>query len=310
MSASKKKPKIIVICGPTGIGKTSAAIDVAHAFGGQIVSADSMQIYRYMDIGTAKPSLYEQKKIEHHLIDIVDPAESFDAARYAFLARKKIAELHAREINPFIVGGTGLYIKALLYGLFQTEPLENGIRQRLKDEAAAIGSESLHRRLLRIDPNSALKIHPHDTYRIIRALETFESTGELISGYRQAHRFCDKPFTALKIGLNLPREKLYLRINRRVDAMIDAGFVDEVRSLLKRGYSTKLKSLQAIGYRHLVAYVQGYLPWDETVRTLKRDTRRYAKRQLTWFRADPEIVWLQPAQMDKMCSIIKKFLEA
>ncbi|MGD2272320.1 MAG: tRNA (adenosine(37)-N6)-dimethylallyltransferase MiaA [Desulfobacterales bacterium] len=304
-----EKPKVIVICGPTGIGKTAAAIDIARTFGGQIVSADSMQVYRYMDIGTAKPPLCEQKKIEHHMLDVVDPDEPFDAARYSFLARKTIAELHAKDIIPFIVGGTGLYIKALLYGLFRAGPLESGIRRRLKNEAAAIGSESLHRRLASIDSDSALKIHPHDTYRIIRALETFEAAGEPISAYQHGHQFGDAAFTVLKIGLNLPRETLYLRINRRVDAMIDAGFVDEVRRLLEKGYTAKLKSMQAIGYRHLVSYVQGYLPWDETVRTLKRDTRRYAKRQLTWFRSDPEIVWVQPTKMARLHSIIGKFLK-
>lgn len=310
MPPSGKKPKIIVICGPTGVGKTAAAIDVAEEIAGQIVSADSMQVYRYMDVGTAKPTPLEQKKIKHHMIDIVDPDEAFDAARYSFLARKKIVELHSQNTIPFIVGGTGFYIKALLHGLFPSEPLATGVCNKLKDEAAAIGSESLYERLAKVDPKTARRIHPHDTYRITRALETFEATGESISKYQQDHQFSDTPFSFLKIGLTIPRELLYKRINQRVDAMIDAGFVDEVRTLLKRGYKADLKSMQAIGYRHVVAFIQGRLPWTETVRTFKRDTRRYAKRQLTWFGADPEILWTEPARMSDMRAKIKEFLKA
>ncbi len=310
MHPESKKPKIIVICGPTGVGKTAAAIDVAREIDGQIISADAMQVYRYMDIGTAKPTCLEQEKVKHHMIDIVDPDDPFDAARYSFLARKKIAELHSKGIVSFIVGGTGLYIKALLHGLFPAKPLENGVRKRLKNEAAAIGSEALHRRLLIVDPETARRIHPNDAYRTIRALETFEATGEPISVYHRQHQFSDTPFTVLKIGLNIRRQALYQRINQRVDAMIDAGFVNEVKTLLEMGCTADLKSMQAIGYRHLVAFIQGLLPWKETIRTFKRDTRRYAKRQLTWFRADPEIMWTQPTETKGMQVKIKKFLQS
>lgn len=304
-----EKPKIIVICGPTGIGKTAEAIRIANEIEGQIISADSMQVYRFMDIGTAKPTLLEQQKVKHHMIDIVDPDKSFDAAQYADIARKMIDELHSNHIVPYVVGGTGLYIKALLHGLYQSEPLDAGLRIRLKDEAATIGSEALHRRLIRVDPETARKIHPNDTYRIIRALEIFEATGEPISGYQHKHQFCDTPFKFLKIGLSMPRETLYEGINRRVDAMIDAGFVDEVRNLFDMGYKADLKSMQAIGYRHMAAFIQGRQPWNETVRTLKRDTRRYAKRQLTWFRADAGIAWTEPTRIRNLGSRIKKFLE-
>jgi len=303
------KPKIIVICGPTGIGKTAAAIRIATEIEGQIISADSMQIYRFMDIGTAKPTPLEQQKVKHHMIDIVDPDKSFDAAQYTALARKTTVELHSNQIVPYVVGGTGLYIKALLHGLYPSEPLDAGIRIRLKEEATTIGSEALHRRLIRVDPETACKIHPNDTYRIIRALEIFEATGEPISGYQHKHRFCDTPFKLLKIGLRMPRATLYERINRRVDAMIDAGFVDEVRNLFDMGYKADLKSMQAIGYRHMAAFIQGHQPWNETVRTLKRDTRRYAKRQLTWFGADAGIIWTEPFNMRNLGSKINKFLE-
>ena len=304
-----QKPKIIVICGPTGIGKTDAAIRIAAEIQGQIISADSMQIYRYMDIGTAKPTPLEQQKVKHHMIDIVDPDKSFDAAQYADLARKMIVKLHSNHIVSYVVGGTGLYIKALLHGLYPSEPLDAGLRTRLKDEAATIGSGALYRRLIKLDPETARKIHPNDTYRIIRALEIFEDTGEPISGYQHKHQFGDTPFTFLKIGLSMPRETLYQRINRRVDAMIDAGFVDEVRNLFDMGYKADLKSMQAIGYRHMADFIQGRQTWNETVRTLKRDTRRYAKRQLTWFRADTGIAWTDPTRIRNLGSKIKKFLE-
>ena len=303
-----EKPKIIVICGPTGIGKTDAAIRIAAEIQGQIISADSMQIYRYMDIGTAKPTPIEQQKVKHHMIDIVDPDKSFDAAQYADMARKISFDLHSNQIVPYVVGGTGLYIKALLHGLYQSEPLDFGLRTRLKDEAATMGSEALHRRLTKVDPITAYKIHPNDTYRIIRALEIFEATGEPISEYQHRHQFCDTPFKFLKIGLKMPRERLYKRINRRVDAMIDAGFVDEVKNLFDMGYRADLKSMQAIGYRHIAAFIQGRQSWKETVRTLKRDTRRYAKRQLTWFRADTGIAWTEPSGIRNLVSRIKKLL--
>ena len=304
-----EKPKIIVICGPTGIGKTTTAIRIASEIEGQIVSADSMQIYRYMNIGTAKPTPDEQRQVKHHMIDVVDPDISFDAAKYADMARKKIAELDSHGIVPHVVGGTGLYIKALLHGLYKAEPVDDTLRNRLKDEAATIGSEALHRRLSKVDPDTADKIHPNDTYRILRALETFESTGEPMSGIQQKHRFGDTPFEFINIGLSLPRETLYERIDRRVDAMIDAGLVDEVKNLLDMGYDADLKSMQAIGYRHMVAFIHGRQSWNETVRTLKRDTRRYAKRQLTWFRAGSGITWLEPSQTDILISRIKEFLE-
>jgi tRNA dimethylallyltransferase len=304
-----EKPKIIVICGPTGIGKTASAISMANEIEGQIISADSMQVYRFMDIGTAKPTALEQQKIKHHMIDVVDPDKSFDAAQYAELARRIVFHLHSNKIVPYVVGGTGLYIKALLHGLYPSEPLDAGLRARLKDEAVTIGSEALHRRLISVDPHTARKIHPNDGYRIIRALEIFEATGKPISGYQNKHQFCDTPFTFLKIGLRMPRETLYERINRRVDAMIDEGFVDEVKTLFDMGYKADLKSMQAIGYRHMAAFIQERQPWNETVRTLKRDTRRYAKRQLTWFRADDGIAWTEPSRIRDLGSRIKKFLE-
>jgi tRNA dimethylallyltransferase len=309
MSSETEKPKIVIICGPTGIGKTAAAVDLAQHFNGQIIGADSMQIYKFMDIGTAKPTAEEQSRVVHHMIDIVEPDEAFDAARYAGLARAKIFELNQQDITPFVVGGTGLYIKALLYGLFDATKSDPEVRRRLKEEGAVHGVEYLYARLGRLDPETARRLHAHDTYRILRALEVAETTGKPISRHHQEHGFLEHPFRSLKIGLNMDRAILYEGINARVDAMISAGFVDEVRDLLARGYNGDLKSMQSIGYRHMIDYIEGRLSREECTRTLKRDHRRYAKRQLTWFNADPEIIWKEPGQIGQMKNLIHNFLD-
>jgi tRNA dimethylallyltransferase len=275
------KPKVIVICGPTALGKTSTAIHLAKHFDGEIIGADSMQIYRYMDIGTAKPTLDEQARVE----------------------------LHEQKIISFVVGGTGLYIKALLHGLFKTEASDSDIRGRLKAEVQSFGSAYLYKRLCRQDPDTAKKIHPNDTYRIMRALEVYALTGKTLSELHHAHGFKDIPFVVLKIGLHINREILYDRINKRVEIMINSGFVNEVKRLLAMGYSPELKSMQSIGYRHIVNFIEGHCTWDETVKTLKRDTRRYAKRQMTWFKADPEVIWKEPEALEDIKGSIKKFLQ-
>jgi tRNA dimethylallyltransferase len=307
MKSATVKPKIIIICGPTAIGKTTVAIDLAQDFAGQIIGADSMQVYKYMDIGTAKPTAEEQGRVLHHMVDIVEPDEPFDAAQYAEWARAKIIALDQQKITPFVVGGTGLYIKALVYGLFDENTSDPKVRARLKAEAEARGIEYLHERLSRMDPATAARLHPNDSYRILRALEVVATTGQAISVHHQKHGFLEQPFEILKIGLNIDRTLLYERINRRVDAMIAAGFLQEVKDLLARGYSADLKSMQSIGYRHMVDFIDGRLSWAECVRTLKRDHRRYAKRQLTWFGADPEIIWKEPGQVEEIQLLIENF---
>ena len=308
MTSVSQKPKIIVICGATGIGKTSVGIELAQKFGGEIISADSMQIYRYMDIGTAKPTPAELAQVQHHMIDIVDPDEDYDAVQFSRQARDRIAEIAKRGRVPFIVGGTGLYIKALLHGLFQSKPVDPKIRNRLKIEAEKNGSQAFHERLQQVDPDTAGRLHPNDSYRILRALETIESTGKSISELHQEHGFEDDPYTALKIGLQMDRRKLYERIDKRVDLMIEAGLVEEVKKLLRMGYTADLKSMQSIGYRHVVEYLQDKVQWDECIRTLKRDTRRFAKRQFTWFGADQQIQWYQPGQLNEMIQQTEVFL--
>jgi tRNA dimethylallyltransferase len=310
MPSATPKPKIIIVCGPTGIGKTAVAIELARHFKGQIVGADSMQIYKYMDIGTAKPTAREQARAVHHMIDIVAPDEPFDAARYAKRARQIITRLCEKDILPFVVGGTGLYIKALLYGLFNDDVSDPHIRGKLKAEAKTHGIEYLHRRLRRLDPETANRLHPHDTYRILRALEVVLTSGQAISQHYREHAFAERAFEALKIGLKMKRELLYERINQRVDAMVASGFVDEVKELLARGYAADLKAMQSIGYRHLVDTIQGRISLAECVRTLKRDHRRYAKRQLTWFNADPDIIWQAPDQIQEMIRLVNRFIGA
>ena len=308
MNSVSKKPKVIVICGPTGIGKTTVGINLAEKFGGEIIGADSMQIYRHMDIGTAKPTAEERRKVPHHMVDIVDPDDDFDAAQYSEKARMTIAELESQMRLSFIVGGTGLYIKAMLHGLFQSDPVDPIIRNRLKRELEQDGSSRLYERLEQMDPETAGRLHPNDSYRIIRALETIESSAKSISKHHRNHGFAEAPFNALKIGLWKDREKLYERIDQRVDLMIQAGLVEEVKKLLAMGYSAELKSMQSIGYRHVVGFLERTMPWDKCVYTLKRDTRRYAKRQLTWFGADRDIIWQNPANVKDIISIIGKFL--
>jgi tRNA dimethylallyltransferase len=309
MHSLSKKPKIIVICGPTAIGKTAVGIELAGTFGGEIVSADSMQIYRHMDIGTAKPTPQELAQVDHHMIDIVDPDEDYDAVQFSKQARDRIAEIINRGLIPFVVGGTGLYIKALLHGLFQSKPVDPQIRNRLKQEAEKSGSGFLFERLKKIDPATAGRIHPNDSYRIMRALETIESSGKTISEHHQNHGFADDPFTALIIGLQMDRQNLYARIDNRVELMIEAGLIQEVTMLLEMGYTAELKSMQSIGYRHMAEYLAEKLPWDECVRTLKRDTRRFAKRQFTWFGADPQIKWYGSDQLNEIVKLAQGFLE-
>jgi tRNA dimethylallyltransferase len=308
MESFQSKPKAIVICGPTGIGKTSFAIQLAQTFQGEIIGADSMQIYRQMDIGTAKPTPAERAVVHHHMVDIVNPDESFDAETYANLSFSIVTMLQGRQILPFVVGGTGLYIKSLIYGLFGAPPEDKEIRNRLYQMAQKEGKAALYRRLKQVDPDTACKLHVNDTYRIVRALEVFEKTGTSISDFQRQHRFQNSRLTTLKLGLYMDREDLYDRIDQRVDMMIHEGLLDEVKSLRASGYSAELKAMQSIGYRHMSDFLDGNMDWSETTRTLKRDTRRYAKRQMTWFKADREIVWVNPVVSREVEDRIGEFL--
>jgi tRNA dimethylallyltransferase len=301
-------PKIIVVCGPTGAGKTGFAIDLARQFCGEIVGADSMQIYRRMDIGTAKPTPAEQAAVPHHMIDIVDPDQNFDAAAYAKMASGIIRQTIARRHPVFVVGGTGFYIKTLIHGIFKEGPSDPDVRRRLEQLVASEGTAALARRLKTVDQAASNRIHPNDTYRLIRALEVFEVTGEPLSVFQHRHGFDQRHFRALTIGLSWPRPRLYDRINRRVEHMMEQGFLDEVRQLLVSGYGRHLKSMQSLGYRHLAAAIHADISLAHAVTLLKRDHRRYAKRQLTWFGAQEDVHWLTPDQVTVAADLTRTFL--
>ena len=321
------KPHLIIISGPTCVGKTEVAITLAGPLGAEIIGADAMQVYRYMNIGTAKPTEDQRARVRHHLIDVVNPDEAFNAARFKNMAEVVISDLHQKGRPVFVVGGTGLYIKALTQGLFTARkhvntptlpfPLkgeglgggeDGATRKKLKKEAETLGLEALYQQLKKVDPETAARIHPNDSYRIIRALEVYQVTGQPISLHHRVHGFRDVSYKMLKIGLTQDRDILYDRINRRVDLMLASGLLEEVKWLLDQGYPSTLKAMRSIGYRHMADYLEGRTPWDETVRLFKRDTRRYAKRQLTWFKADPEVLWVQPGQIDIMRNKIESFL--
>jgi tRNA dimethylallyltransferase len=303
-----QRRSLIIISGPTCVGKTDAAIALAEPLGAEIISADAMQVYRYMNIGTAKPTEEQRARVPHHLIDVANPDEPFSAALFKTMADAVIREIHQKGRPIFVVGGTGLYIKALVRGLFPGQEQDGVVRKRLKHEAETVGLDALYQRLQKVDPAAAARIHPKDTYRIIRALEVHHVTGQPISHHQKVHDFRHFRYRTLKIALAPDRNILYDRINRRVDLMLASGLLEEVKWLLAQGYPSTLKSMRSIGYRHMGDYLEGRTPWDETIRLFKRDTRRYAKRQLTWFRADPEILWVQPGQTDDMRRRINSFL--
>ena len=309
MAAAHKK-KLIVICGPTGVGKTALSLEMADRFYGGIIGADSMQIYKHMDIGTAKATMAERARVPHYMIDIVTPDVDYDAARFSREGRAAAAHLHQQGRIPFVVGGTGFYIKALIYGLFDTAPVDDDIRHKLRDAAEKESGEGMYRRLLTVDPASAARIHPNDTYRVIRALEIYERTGRPMSRYQENHAFADDPFDVLKICLNRNRETLYARIDHRVAQMMEEGLIAEVKNLLEMGYSEKHRPMQALGYRHVLDFLAGRTDRDEMIDTLKRDTRHYAKRQLTWFRKDKQMHWHFPDDMNAVEERIGRFLEA
>jgi tRNA dimethylallyltransferase len=302
------RPPAVVIGGPTGVGKTAATIELARALDGEIVGADSVQLFRHMDIGSAKPTPAERAAAPHHMIDVADPDEPYDAARYAREARRRVAEIHERGRAPLVAGGTGLYIRALVDGIFPAGASDPAVRRRLRAAAAAEGAPALHRRLAARDPAAARRIHPNDAFRIVRALEVVAVTGRPLSAHQADHGFRDAPYRVFRIGLCRDRAELYRRIDRRVEAMLAEGLIDEVRALLDRGYGPDLKPMGAIGYRHMIGFLAGKTDWDETVRLFKRDTRRYAKRQLTWFRAEAGTRWTTPEAAMEIVPALKNFL--
>ena len=293
------KPKIVIVLGPTAVGKTELALAVAPKVNAEIVNADSQQVYRYLDIGTGKPSKPERERVRHHLIDVVNPDEDFNAARYRQLAAASIDEIHKRGAKVLVSGGTGLYLKALTGGLFSGPGQDTELRANLEREIAQIGLAALYDRLIAIDPGANTKIHPNDRQRIIRALEVYQSTGRPLSEWQNEHRFQEEAFQVLKIGLARARDELYDLISRRSESMIRAGLLDEVRGLMERGYELDLKPLRSVGYRQMGEVIEGIKGLPEAMAEMKQETRRLAKRQLTWFRSDPEIRWFHPEKQER-----------
>ncbi|MDR3569470.1 MAG: tRNA (adenosine(37)-N6)-dimethylallyltransferase MiaA [Syntrophobacteraceae bacterium] len=283
---------VVLLAGPTASGKTSLAIKLCRAlssgFTAEIVNADSMQIYRFMDIGTAKPTLEERLNVSHHLLDIADPDDPFDAARYLEAARPLVEDLRARFILPLVVGGTGLYMRVLTRGLCSGPPSDPEVKERLVSLESSLGLASLYRDLLLVDPQSAARIHPNDRQRIIRALEVFHIAGTPLSFLQKSHGFTSELFPTVKIFITRERDALYERIDQRVEQMIDAGLKAEVEGLISKGFGPELKPMQSIGYKQMAAHLADRLSLDEARFEIKRETRRYAKRQITWFRGESE----------------------
>lgn len=301
---------LIIIAGPTAIGKSDVAFELAKRLNTEIISADSMQVYRYFDIGTAKPSAERRKEIHHHLIDIVNPDEDFSAGEFNERAFEIAKELNRKGKIPLVTGGTGLYIKALIENLACGIKKDNEIRERIKREFEAMGEKAMYERLRKIDPSAASKIHPNDRYRIERALEVYYSSGKLISEFHKEdkkkwsvvsgqwsveerkNRFKVKYFV-----FNMDRKLLYKRIEERVDGMISAGLLYETEKILKMGYDKNLKPFQCLGYLQMIKYLDGKMDFDSAVQEIKKETRRFAKRQLTWFRGVKDAIWIDISEI-------------
>jgi len=297
---------ILILAGPTAVGKTDASLLLAQEQGAEIVSADSMQIYRGMDIGTAKPSLEQRRLVYHHMIDIVAPDQPYSAGDYLRDARAAIDGILASGGTPIVVGGTGLYIRALTRGLFQGPPADIELRERLLLREGEGEPGILYSDLVKVDPEAAVKIHPNDLRRTIRALEVYYLRDRKLSDFQREHSFQDRPYRYRLVFLVRSRSELYPRIEQRVDQMIEAGLEAEVKALMERGYLPGLSSMQGLGYKHFLDCFLGKMSREEAVALLKRDTRRFAKRQFTWFRREPEVVWVDITGLTETGEILER----
>lgn len=287
-----KKP-LIILTGPTAVGKTKLSIALAKAVNGEIISADSMQVYKHMDIGSAKIKKEEMCGITHHLIDVLEPDEEFHVVRFQEMAKQAMEEIYAKGKVPILAGGTGFYIQAVVKDIdFSKETEKSPVREELEKLAEEKGCEYLHERLQQVDPKSAEKIHANNVKRVIRALEYFELTGKPISLHNEEEAAKESPYNVAYFVLNDVRERLYERIDARVDAMLQEGLVEEVSGLAKKGYTKDMVSMQGLGYKEILSYLDGSYTLDEAVYILKRDTRHFAKRQLTWFKREKDVIWV------------------
>lgn len=293
-----KRP-LIILTGPTAVGKTKASIGLAKAVNGEIISADSMQVYRGMDIGSAKIRLEEMDGVPHHLVDVLEPDEEFHVVRFQNMAKQAMEEIYAKGKIPILVGGTGFYIQAVLYDIDFTENDGDEVfRKELEQFAKEHGEEALHEKLREVDPKSAGEIHAHNVKRVIRALEYFRQTGSPISAHNEEQRQKESPYQAAYFVLNDERAHLYERINLRVDQMLEEGLVEEVEALQSKGCTREMVSMQGLGYKEILAYLDGEYPLDTAVEMIKRDTRHFAKRQITWFKREKDVIWLDKKAFD------------
>ena len=308
MPIQNKKP-LIILTGPTAVGKTALSIDLAKAVNGEIVSADSMQVYRYMDIGSAKVTKEEMQGVPHHLVDVLDPKEECNVVRFQQMAKEAMEGIYARGRIPVITGGTGFYIQALLRDIDFTETAEDaGYRAALEQLVKEEGPEALHVRLQQADPEAAEQIHAHNVKRVIRALEYHHLTGQPISAHNETQKQRVSPYQFVYFVLNRERNSLYRRIELRVDQMLEQGLLEEVKRLAQMGYTRDMVSMQGLGYKELLDYLSGDSSYEEAVYRLKRDTRHFAKRQLTWFRREEDVTWVQMDDGRSRAEILKDML--
>ncbi len=287
-----KKP-LVILTGPTAVGKTALSIKLAKRIHGEIISADSMQVYRRMDIGSAKITPQEMEGVPHYLIDVLEPYEEFNVVTFQRMAKEAMEKIYANNHIPVIAGGTGFYIQALLNDISFTETETDTVRRKqLESQAKEYGAEWLHDRLREVDPGAADEIHPNNVKRVIRALEFYKETGNRISEHNEAERQKQSPYNFAYFVLNMDRQKLYDRIELRIDQMLEQGLLDEVKALQAEGCHAGMVSMQGLGYKEILAYLQGECTLEEAVYVLKRDTRHFAKRQLTWFRREREVCWI------------------
>ena len=288
----KKRP-LIILTGPTAVGKTKASIALAKAVDGEIISADSMQVYRKMDIGSAKITKEEMDGIPHYLVDVLDPSEEFNVVRFQKMAKEALEQIYANGHIPIVVGGTGFYIQALLYDIdFTEEKGTSSVRRKLEEFAAQCGAEKLHEMLQVIDPKSAEIIHANNVKRVVRAIEYYQKTGKKISEHNEEERQKESPYNFAYFVLMDDRQNLYDRIEKRIDLMLEEGLLEEVKALKEDGYTKNMVSMQGLGYKEILDYLNGDLTLEEAVYILKRDTRHFAKRQITWFRRERDVIWI------------------
>lgn len=308
LKTETNKISVLVICGPTGSGKTGLALSLADTFPLEIISADSRQVYRRMDIGTAKATLQEQAVVPHHMIDLIDPDQDFSVAEFVDQSQPLIEDIASRNKIPCIVGGTGLYIRALLGGLAKLPSSSSELRRQLHQREKDEGSGTIFRELQKVDPASAATIHPNNIVRLVRALEVFILCGRKLSELKIEHGFSEQPYRVMKLAPDSPRSQLYSRINHRSEQMLTSGLVDEVKDLVE-SYSFDLKALQTLGYREVVRFLKAEITSEQMLSDIQKFTRQYAKRQLTWFRNEADIIWVDSSsKSDKVVQSIDNFL--